>query len=145
VTMLTKKSAVIYLIAVFLAGLLAGGVAGFSLGKRTAFAPPRPQDMASHICERLKSKLRLTPEQVKQIEPLVNETAAELKAVHSTTAERITEIFQTLNQRQTQFLTPEQKVLLEEMERERRQFFRNAFQAKPGRLQPKSVPSPNTN
>ena len=101
--------------------------------------------MASHICERLKSKLRLTPEQVKQIEPLVNETATELKAVHSTTAERITEIFQTLNQRQAQFLTPEQKVLLEEMERERRQFFRNAFQAKPGRLPPKSVPSPNTN
>ena len=143
--MLTRKSAAIYLAAVFLAGLAAGGAAGFSVGKRNAFAPPRPQDMASHICERMKSKLHLTPEQVRQIEPLVNETAAELKAVHSTTAERITEIFQTLNQRQAQFLTPEQKVLLEEMERERRQFFRNAFQAKPGGLQPKSVPFPNTN
>jgi hypothetical protein len=143
--MLTKRSAAIYLAAVFLAGLLAGGVAGFSLGKRNAFAPPRPQDMASHICERLKSKLRLTPEQVKQVEPLVNETAAELETVHSTTADRITEIFQKLNQRQGQFLTPEQKVLLEEMERERRQFFRKVFKAKPGRPQPEPASSEKTN
>jgi hypothetical protein len=143
--MLTKKSAAIYLVAVFLAGLLAGGVAGFSVGKRKAFSPPRRQDMASHICERLKSKLHLTPEQVKQIEPLVNETAAELEVVHSTTAERITEIFQRLNQRQAQLLSPEQKVLLEEMERERQQFFRKAFKAKPGRPQPRSAPSANTN
>jgi hypothetical protein len=145
VTMLTKRSAAIYLVAVFLAGLLAGGVAGFSLGKRNAFAPPRPQDMASHICERLKSKLHLTPEQVKQIDPLVNESAAELEAVHSTTADRITEIFQKLNQRQAQYLTPEQKVLLEEMERERQQFFRKAFKARPGRPQPGPAPAANTN
>jgi hypothetical protein len=144
-TMLTKKSAGIYLAAVFLAGLMAGAVAGFSLGKRNAFAPPRPQDMASHICERLKSKLHLTPEQVKQIEPFVNESAADLEAIHSTTADRITEIFQKLNQRQAQFLTPEQRVLLEGMERERQQFFRKAFKAKSGQPQPISGPSANTN
>jgi len=143
--MLTRKSAAIYLAAVFLAGLAAGGAAGFSVGKRNAFAPPRPQDMASHICERMKSKLHLTPEQVRQIEPLVNETAAELEAVHTTTADRITEIFQKLNQRQTQFLTPEQKVLLEEMERERRQFFRKAFKDKTRPSAGRPASSPNTN
>lgn len=122
--MLTKKIAAIYLAAVFVAGLLAGGVAGFSLGKKKAFAPPpRPHDMATHICDRLKSKLNLKPEQVEKIEPLVNEAAVELEAVHAATGERIAEIFRNLNQRQAQFLTLEQKALLEAMERDRQKFF----------------------
>jgi hypothetical protein len=132
VNMFTKKTVVIYLAAVFVAGLLAGGAAGFSLGKRKAFGPPpRPKDMATHICGRLKSKLDLTPDQVKEIEPLVNETAAELELVNAATAERITQIFQKLNERQTRFLTDKQKALLADMERERQESFRK-FKARPG-------------
>jgi hypothetical protein len=138
--MLTKKTAAIYLAAIFVAGLLAGGAAGFSFGKRRAFTPPRPQDIAPHLCERLKSKLHLTPDQVTRIDPLVQEAASELELVHSTTAEQIKEIFQKLNQRQTQFLTAEQKVLLEELERERQQFFHKTFKSKSTVQQPGEAP-----
>ena len=138
--MLGKKTVASYLSAVFVAGLLAGGAAGFCLGKRKAFTPPRTQDMATHMCDRLKSKLHLSPEQEKRIEPLVKEAATELESVFCSTAERMTEVFRRLNERQKQFLTPDQQTLLEELERERQQFFHKAFKPKPGD-QPASPPS----
>ncbi len=143
--MLGKKTVVFYLAAVFAAGLLAGGVAGFGLGKRRAFVPPRPQDMATHMCERLKSKLHLTPEQEKQIKPLVDEAAVELESVHSATAERIREVIQKLNRRQAQFLSPEQKASLEEMDRERQKFFHKESKTIPGLPQPGPAASPKAN
>ena len=139
---LTKKTVVAYLATAFVAGLVAGGVAGFGLGKRKAFAPPKPQDMATHICGRLKARLHLTPDQLKDIQPLANDAAAELDSVHAATAERIREVFEKLNQRQAQFLTAEQKLALEEMERERQQFFRKELKGKPRTPQPGSAAPP---
>ena len=142
--MLAKKTAILYLVAVFVAGLLAGGAAGFCLGKRNAFTPPRPQDMATHMCDRLKSKLHLTPDQEKRIEPLVREAATELESVFCSTAERMTEVFRKLNERQKQFLTPEQQTLLEELERERQQSFHKAFKPKPDDQPGSPASSPKT-
>lgn len=122
--MLGKKTVALYLSAVFVAGLLAGGAAGFCLGKRRAFTASRPHDMATHLCERLKSKLHLTPEQERQIKPFVCEAATEIDSIFAVTGDRMTEIFGKLNERQAKFLTPEQKALLEEMEQERQKFFR---------------------
>ena len=121
--MLGKKTVALYLAAVFAAGLLAGAAAGFCRGKRQGSKPPRPDDMAAHLCGRLKSRLQLTPEQEKQIKPFVCEAAEEIESIFAVAGERTTEVFQKLNERQAQFLTPEQKVLLEEMELERRKLF----------------------
>ncbi|MHB8521351.1 MAG: hypothetical protein ACYDH9_11430 [Limisphaerales bacterium] len=68
---------------------------------------------------------------MKQIEPVLKETAAEIESVHSSSGERISAIFQKSNERIAQFLTPEQKVLQAEMEREREQFFHRAFRGPP--------------
>jgi Spy/CpxP family protein refolding chaperone len=119
----TKKTVVLYLTAVFVAGFLAGGVAGFCFGNRRFLAPPRPEEMVAHICALLKSKLHLTPEQEKEIRPIVTETAAELESIHSTTGSQVSAAFQRSNLRMAQFLSPEQKILLEQMDRERRTFF----------------------
>ncbi len=130
--MFTKKSIAVYFGLVFAAGLLAGAAAGFSLGMRRAFAPPpRPQDMAIHMCDQLSSRLRLTPEQLKQITPIVGESAEKIESVHATTGERIAKIIADSNNRLTQFLTPEQKILMEEMNREREQFFHKSFRPPP--------------
>ena len=135
--MVTKKSVLIYLVAVFAAGLLAGGAGGYSLGKRKAFRPPRPQEMTTHMCDHLKARLHLTPEQVKQIEPSIQQTAEELDAVHTSSAKRIADIFQRSNQRLTQYLTPEQKHSLDDMDRERQQFLgRNFKSPRPGQPPP---------
>ena len=122
----TRKTVVLYLGGVFAAGLLAGGTGGFSLGQRKALTPLRPPEMAAHLCDRFKSKLHLTESQVKDISPILSETAAELAATHAATAERISEIMARSNERLAQFLTPEQKALLGEMEREHQEFMRKA-------------------
>jgi hypothetical protein len=121
--MLGKKTVALYLAAVFAAGLLAGAAAGFCFGKRQISKPLRPHDMETHLCDKLKSKLQLTPEQEKQIRPFVCEAAEEIESIFSETGERMTDVFRKLNERQAQFLTLEQKVLLEEMEQERRKLF----------------------
>ncbi|MBU6401213.1 MAG: hypothetical protein KGS61_12925 [Verrucomicrobia bacterium] len=137
---LTKGSVVFYLAAVFAAGLLAGGMAGFSVGQRTAFGPPpRPREMAAHMCGDLRSHLHLSAEQVRQIQPILDETAAEIESVHSATAERIAVIFRKSNERIAQYLTPDQRVLLNEMQRERQRFFHRG----PGPGHPRPGPPPD--
>ncbi|MBI4660621.1 MAG: hypothetical protein HY735_17430 [Verrucomicrobia bacterium] len=137
--MLAKKTVALYLSAVFIAGLLAGLAVGFSFGHWKTFAWPRSKDVATHMCDRLRSKLGLTPEQVKSIEPLLSEAAAELQAIQASTAERVTEVFRKLNERQKKFLTSEQQALLDEMERERQQIFHDTFKLKTGPPPPQSV------
>ena len=128
--MFANKNVVLYLAAVFAAGLLAGGAAGYSLGKRKAFTPPRTQDMAAHMCDRLKSKLNLTAEQETAIVPLVHQAATEIESLFAGACERTTDVFLKLNERQGKFLTQEQRTLLDQMERERQQFFHKAFKPK---------------
>jgi hypothetical protein len=129
----SKKTVAVYLTAVFMAGFLAGGVAGFSLGNRRFLTPPGPGELVAHICGLLKSKLHLTPEQEKEVRPIVSETAAELESIHSAASDQVAAAFQRSNQRLSQLLTSEQKILLEEMERERKKLFPPPFKSPPGR------------
>ncbi len=139
---MTKQTATFYLAAVFGAGLLAGGMGGFSLGMRRAFAPPRPHDMAVHICGDLRTRLRLTPAQVQEIEPVVTETVTAIEAVRTASGKQMADIFAKSNQRIAQFLTPEQRVLMREMDRQRQQFFHKSFHGPPGGPHPPGPPGP---
>ena len=126
---LTKSRAVVYLIAVFLLGGTAGGVGGYCYGLRKAFTPPGRGEIVARMTEFARSKLQLTDEQVKQITPIINDTAAEFAAMHTGMADRVNEIVQKARQRITPFLTPEQKVLLDDLERQRREQFRKMLKS----------------
>ena len=119
---LIRSKAIVYLIAIFVAGLAAGAVGGFALGKRTVKPPPpRTKDMVDHILSGLKHELKLTEEQVRQIRPLIEQTSKEIHTCHGDLEKRIGELIKEGNRRMEGFLTPEQKEKLAEMERQREQ------------------------
>ena len=124
---LSKKSVAVYLMAVFLIGAAAGGFGGYWLGIRKSFSMPAAKEIAARMTELAKAKLHLTDEQIKQIQPIINETAAEFEGAHYNMTGRVNEIIEKANQRIAPFLTPEQKVLLDELDRQRREQFREAL------------------
>ena len=115
--MFARKKAILYLVAIFLAGLLAGGFAGFNFGRRTFFRPPRPADMAKHMSHRLAAELTLTPDQILKIDPILIETAAALDAIHENSGRQIAAIFKTNNDRIAVFLNPAQQQKLVEFDK----------------------------
>jgi hypothetical protein len=122
---LTKRKAISYLLAIFLAGAATGALVGYtSVKHKPPPPPPRPEEMAGHIIDRLKTKLGLSGEQLVNIEPLVQQACAEMQVIQRESGKRVGQVFQDLNQRMAEYLTAEQKVKLDEMERERQEFWR---------------------
>jgi Spy/CpxP family protein refolding chaperone len=113
----------VYVVLIFLGGLLSGVLLAPSLG-RTFLRPPLPGEMSRRMFERMQSRLNLTPEQATKIKPLVEETGAELDVMRRDTTARVSEKIARSNERISALLTPEQKVELKKMEEERKEHMR---------------------
>ena len=121
---LTRKKAMLYLTAIFVAGTTVGFVAGHSLARRQALRPPQVGEMTQHMLARLQEHLKLTPTQLANIRPLVERNSAELDAIHRESWDQVSESFKKLNQQIAGYLTIEQKKELAAMESVRRKFVR---------------------
>jgi Spy/CpxP family protein refolding chaperone len=121
--MTTQIKTLIYIAAIFLAGAATGGIVGACSAKRMMFLhPPRPHDLAEHLRFQLHSKLDLTPEQQRRIDPIVEQTGTELKAIHLEAMAKVAKAIDNTHVKIAAELTPEQRIKLEEMEKERREF-----------------------
>lgn len=125
-----KNKALAYMAAIFLVGLLAGGVVGgltgFRLGAQRLPRPPASDRMAASVKQRLQQDLRLSEEQGKRIAPSVDAFVREMEGVHSNTVERSIQVIQRMHQRVEESLTPEQKARFRRIQREREVEFRRA-------------------
>jgi hypothetical protein len=121
---MTRGKALVYLVAVFVAGLAAGAIGGYAVGKRPPGPPPDGQKMTERILAGLRAELRLNEEQVRQIRPLVEATGNQIHAVHEDVGNRIDAIIKEGNRRMEAFLTPEQKKKLEVLEKQHDARFR---------------------
>lgn len=122
---ISKPKAVLYLAAIFVAGLLTGAVGGYSTGKRSFYRPPPPEKkMAAHILEKLRRELDLTDEQTRQAEPLVIQCSERLRAIHEGATEEVLEVLNQTDRKLEEFLTPEQKQRLAQMQKQREEWFR---------------------
>jgi Spy/CpxP family protein refolding chaperone len=113
-----------YLAAIFLAGATAGFVAGHAIARRQTIRPPQASEMTQHMVARLQEHLKLTPEQLENIRPLVERNSSELDGIHRDSWDRVSESFKRLNQQIAGYLTIEQKKQLADMESVRRRFVR---------------------
>jgi Spy/CpxP family protein refolding chaperone len=124
---LIRSKAVVYLIAIFFAGLAAGVAGGLAWGKHGGHhgggPPPDPKEMVNHIMAGLTHELKLSEEQARQIRPLIEQTGERIHACHEDMGKRIGELIKDGNRRMEAFLTPEQKQKLAEMERQREERF----------------------
>jgi Spy/CpxP family protein refolding chaperone len=128
------------LILAFVLVFLAGGACGFfgAFHVHPFFARMDPGAMAEHMKERLRAELKLTPEQMQQISPIIDRAASELKTKREQTMRDVHEIFEQAHRDMQPFLTPEQRTRLEELEKRHRHLLHRH-----GLMAPGPPPSPD--
>ena len=133
---LTKQKIVLYLATIFAAGGITGGAVAWGTARNKMFhpsqkalRPPSMRDACDHMKSRLQSRLNLTKEQLRKIEPILAQTAKEMEAVHRQSMEQIEQAIEKSNAEIAKELTAEQRVKLDEMEKERRDFLQKRFKS----------------
>jgi Spy/CpxP family protein refolding chaperone len=123
------------LILAFVLIFLAGAACGFFGAvhiHRVFFAHMAPDSMAQHMKERMRVELRLSPEQMQKISPIIDHAASQLKTTRDQTMRSVHEILSQTHHEMQPLLTPEQRIKLEEMEkRHRRLLHRHGFGPSP--------------
>ena len=110
------------LILAFVLVFLAGAACGFfgALHVHHFFARMDSGAMAQHLKHRLRAELKLTPEQMQKISPIIDRAASELKTKREQTMRDVHEIFEQAHREMQPFLTPEQRTRLQELEKRHR-------------------------
>jgi Spy/CpxP family protein refolding chaperone len=111
------------LLLVFLAGVATGVFAG-AWHARDAFAGRHGPRMGDRMRERLVRELELTPEQVRQMSPILDDTARRLQEIRRESGGRVNEVLTQSHQQLGAYLTPDQKDRWEDMQRRHRRFWR---------------------
>ena len=112
------------LIAGFVLVFVAGGIAGAALGgfyARHLFIEfHHPGRVGDRMKERLRTELRLTPEQVAKISPIVDKTAAKLQEIRRDTGRRVHQAMTEAHKEIAINLTDEQRQKLQQIEEQHR-------------------------
>jgi len=121
---LSKWKLALYLAAIFLAGGVSGWVVATKMAKEKAFKAPQPKEIALSFRDRMNAKLNLTPEQGREIDVILDRSSAEIQALHGENTKRIKQDISARNAQINALLMPDQQVLFEEIEKERRDSWR---------------------
>ena len=114
------------LVAGFVLVFIAGGIAGAALGgwyaRHLFFDVHHPRRVGDRMKERLRTELRLTPEQVAKVSPIVDKTAAQLQEIRRDTGRRVHEIMTEAHKEIAANLTDEQRQKLQQIEERHRRW-----------------------
>ena len=123
------------LIAGFILVFVAGGISGAFLGglytRHVLFGLHQPQQIGARMKERLRAELKLTPEQLAKISPIVDKTALQLRDVRRETARRVHETIAKAHQEMAPNLTDEQRQKLHQIEERHRRWRHGHFDESP--------------
>ena len=122
---ISKWKIVLYLAAIFAAGGVSGWVVAAKTTKERILSPPAPKEISSHFCDRLFSKMNLSPDQSEKIKDISDRYAKEVDTLRDEQWRRIRSAANNRNAQINAILTPEQRLQFEQIEKERREAFRN--------------------
>lgn len=112
------------LVLVFLAGVASGVFAAAWHAHRT-FARRHGPQMAERMRARLIDELDLSPAQVRELSPILDDTAQRLQQIRRETAQRVSATMSQSHQEMVAHLTPEQQARFRAMMQQRpRRFWR---------------------
>lgn len=117
----SKWKIVLYLAAIFAAGGVSGWVVAAKTTKQMLLSSPQPQEISSRFCEKVFSRLNLSPDQVQKIEEISQRSAKEMSAIHEDRKRRIRQAISNRNAQIHAILNPEQQAQFEQIEREHRE------------------------
>jgi Spy/CpxP family protein refolding chaperone len=123
------------LIAGFILVFVAGGISGAFLGGLYAqhhfLEFHRPELIGARMKERLRAELKLTPEQVAKISPIIDKTAVQLREIRRDTARRVHETIADAHRQMAVNLTDEQRQKLQQIEERHRRWRHRGFHESP--------------
>jgi hypothetical protein len=126
----SKGKLISYVVSLFLVGAITGSALTYSfVGRHHGRGEHPPRGMQDRMRADLKARLGLTDAQSKKIDPMIEKAGAELQSIQTNTMQRVSQVIESLHAQIRPELTPEQKIKLEEMEkefRERRNKFRHS-------------------
>ena len=107
------------LVAGFLLVFIAGGVTGAffaaNMARHYFTGPPDHALIAQRMRERLQMQLRLTPEQMQKISPIIERSAAQLEEIRMDSARKVRQTFAETHREMAANLTEEQRQRLDQM------------------------------
>jgi Spy/CpxP family protein refolding chaperone len=112
--------------ATLLAMFLFGAVSGAGLSSfwhSYFFSPPHPEGLQKHLVGFWTRQLDLTPEQQEQAKPIAADFAQQADTLRQQSSSRFSQLADATDTRLSQYLTPEQKVKLQQMIRHRNEDF----------------------
>ena len=131
------------LVAGFVLVFVAGGIAGAALGgwynRHLLFESHRPGRVGDRMKERLRTELRLTPEQVAKISPIIDNTTMQLRQIRRETRRRVHETMTQAHKEIAVSLTDEQRQKLQQIE-ERHRRGRHRFGPRESAPEPSLTP-----
>lgn len=127
---LTRKKILLYLTVIFIAGGVSGGAIVATSNRQHKVKQPSMGNVCDHFRKKLQTRLELTPGQMLKIDPILTQTGRDLEAIHSRSIEQVEQVIQKSNAEIARELTPEQRVKMEAMEKERRDFMQKRSRGK---------------
>jgi Spy/CpxP family protein refolding chaperone len=121
---MSKWKISIYLVALFLAGVVTGAVLTHQIGRRIMMKAMRQDAMAEHWRRDLEKKLSLTTEQSQKIAPIIGDG---MTAFRTVLHDEMQAALSNCNVRIAIELTAEQRVKFAEIEKEQHEFIRTRF------------------
>jgi len=100
---------VLAFVAVFLAGVIAGGVTALRVVPPPFHGLPDPTKLAASLLRRLNSDLALRPEQVADIQPVLQRSAEKAAAFHREFIHSMDDNMDACDAEIERYLDPEQK------------------------------------
>lgn len=103
-----KAAAAIFAVLLFAAGAAVGALAHRYYAMTVVSAHPSPEDMRQHYISEMRTRLRLTPGQVSQLEQIMSQTKAQYRALREASRPAMLKIKQDHVERVRSILNPEQ-------------------------------------
>ena len=118
-------------ILVFIAGGISGAFLGGLYAQHHFLEFHRPELIGARMKERLRAELKLTPEQVAKISPIIDKTALQLGEIRRETARHVHETIAEAHRQMAVNLTDEQRQKLQQIEERHRRWRHRGFHESP--------------
>ena len=123
---MSKWKISIYLIALFLAGVVTGAVLTHQIGRQIMMKAMRQDAMAEHWRRDLEKKLSLTPEQSQKIAPIINDG---MNAFRTVLHDQMLGALSNCNACIAAELTSEQRTNFAKIEQEQQEFIQTRLKS----------------
>jgi Spy/CpxP family protein refolding chaperone len=109
-------------ILVFIAGGMTGAFFAVSHSRRIFIESHEPGMMSERMRERLRVELKLTPDQMAKISPIIEKSATQLEQIRMETGRKVHETFLQTHREMSVYLTDEQRAKLQRIEARHRRW-----------------------